>query len=119
MRINSLLNDIEADWTVKSEVMPKGPAHPSWLWYKPLADWYKNTPIDSFEYCPDPKIKFFDHDLNELSFPKSPGKVDWDGIIEVLRDRGIVNRAGYRIWCPRQHFSILNEYPDMIERLRE
>ena len=65
-----------------------------------------------------PKIKFFDQYLNDLSFPKSPGKSDWDGIMDVLKDHGLVNRAGYRIWYPNKHFSILKECPDLIERLR-
>ena len=98
--------------------MPSGPAYPAWLWYKPLADWYQNNPIDSFDDCNDPKIKFFDQELNDLSFPKSPGKSDWEGIMDVLKDHGLVNRAGYRIWCPNKHFSILKECPDLMERLR-
>ena len=119
MRINSLVNDIEADWALKSNVVPSGPTYPSWLWYKPLADWYKTNPIDSFENCPDPKVKFFDRELDELSFPKSPDKANWDAIMEMLMDRGLVNEAGLRIWCPTRHFSILNERPDLAERLKE
>ena len=119
IRINSLVNDVEADWTLRSDRAQSGPTYPSWLWYKPLADWYKTNPIDSFENCPDPKIKFFDRDLDELSFPKSPNKANWDAIMEILQDHGLVNKAGLRVWCPRKRFSILEEYPNLAEQLKE
>ena len=76
-RINSFINAAHEFNVGGARGSHSGLECPSWKWYKPLADWFQDWPLDNFHGCPDPKVYVFDGVLDRLSFPKAPNKEDY------------------------------------------